>query len=244
MLDEGGLVMQETRSFNADDDSTFSIRTKEDADDYRYFPDPDLTPFVITESDIEKFRKEIPKLPEEWVNELVSDFQLPEYDARLMVEDPDLLKYYLSVTDTCKNYKAVSNFFIGPVKSYCNENGLDISSITIPPDHWKVLIGMIDDGRLNFSTAANKLLPVMMKDGSKDPVVLADELNIIQVSDSGNLEAWADEVLNKMPDKVNEFRKGKKGLIGLFVGEVKKISAGKADPKLTTEILLQKLNQS
>ena len=244
LLDEGRPVMQETRSFNADDDSTFSIRTKEDADDYRYFPDPDLTPFVITESDIEKFRKEIPKLPEEWVYELVADFQLPEYDARLMVEDPDLLKYYLFVTDTCKNYKAVSNFFIGPVKSYCNENGLDISSITIPPDHWKVLVGMIDDGRLNFSTAANKLLPVMMKDGTKDPVVLADELNIIQVSDSGNLEAWADEVLNKMPDKVNEFRKGKKGLIGLFVGEVKKISAGKADPKLTTEILLQKLNQS
>jgi aspartyl-tRNA(Asn)/glutamyl-tRNA(Gln) amidotransferase subunit B len=244
LLDEGRQVMQETRSFNADDDSTFSIRTKEDADDYRYFPDPDLTPFVITESDIEKFRKEIPKLPEEWVNELVADFQLPEYDARLMVEDPDLLKYYLSVTDTCKNYKAVSNFFIGPVKSYCNENGLDISSITIPPDHWKVLIGMIDDGRLNFSTAANKLLPVMMKDRTKDPVVLADELNIIQVSDSGNLEAWADAVLNKMPDKVNEFRKGKKGLIGLFVGEVKKISAGKADPKLATEILLQKLNQS
>ena len=244
LLDEGRQVMQETRSFNADDDSTFSIRTKEDADDYRYFPDPDLTPFVITDSDIEKFRSEIPTLPEEWVNELTTSFQLPEYDARLMVEDPDLLKYYLSVTDTCKNYKAVSNFFIGPVKSYCNENGLEINSITIHPDQWKLLIEMIDDGRLNFSTAANKLLPVMLKDSTKDPVTLADELNIIQVSDSGNLEAWADEVLNKMPDKVTEFRKGKKGLIGLFVGEVKKISAGKADPKLTTEILLQKLNQS
>ena len=244
LLDEGQQVMQETRSFNADDDSTFSIRTKEDADDYRYFPDPDLTPFIITDADIEKFRSEIPKLPEEWVNELVSGFQLPEYDARLMVEDPELLKYYLSVTGTCKNYKAVSNFFIGPVKSYCNENGLEISNIAIQPNQWKALIEMIDDGRLNFSTAANKLLPVMLKDSSKDPVSLANELNVLQVSDSGDLEAWADEVLRKMPDKVSEFRKGKKGLIGLFVGEVKKISAGKADPKLTTDILLQKLNQS
>ena len=236
--------MQETRSFNADDDSTFSIRTKEDADDYRYFPDPDLIPFIITESDLKKYREELPRLPEEWVNELITDFQLPEYDARILVEEPALLQYYISVTGTCKNYKAVSNFFIGPLKSYCNENSLDISEITISPAQWNRLVSMIDDGRLNFSTAANKLLPAMLKDSSRDPVDLANELNIIQVSDSGNLEAWADEVLKKMPDKVIEFRKGKKGLIGLFVGEVKKISSGKADPKLTTEILLQKLNQS
>ena len=244
LLDNGQQVMQETRSFNADDDSTFSIRTKEDADDYRYFPDPDLTPFIIADADLEKYRREIPRLPEEWVQVLISDFQLPEYDARILVEDPDLLKYYLSVIETSKHYKAISNFFIGPVKSYCNENGLEISSISISPAQWKMMVDMIDDGRLNFSMAANKLLPLLMKDGSKDPAALAEELNIIQVSDSGDLEAWADEVLKKMPDKVNEFRKGKKGLIGLFVGEVKKISAGKADPKLTTEILLKKLNQS
>ncbi len=163
LLDKGMEIVQETRSFNADDDSTFSIRTKEDADDYRYFPDPDLTPFVITEADLEKYRKEIPKLPEEWVNELISDFHLPEYDARILAEEPELLKYYLSVTGTCKNYKAVANFFIGPVKSYCNENGLEIDSVKISPAQWKILIDMIDDGRLNFSTAANKLLPALLK---------------------------------------------------------------------------------
>ncbi len=190
LLDSGQKVLQETRSFNADDDTTFSIRTKEDADDYRYFPDPDLAPFVITEADLEKYRNEIPRLPEEWVQVLMSDFHLPEYDARILAEEPELLKYYLSVTETCMNYKAVSNFFIGPVKSYCNDYGLDIGSIQITPAQWKNMIDMIDDGKLNFSMAATKLLPLLIKDNTRDPSLLAEELNIIQVSDSvrpGNL---------------------------------------------------------
>ena len=244
LLDRGEVVLQETRSFNADDDSTFSIRTKEDADDYRYFPDPDLTPFIITDADLEKFKKEIPQLPEEWVQSLLIDYQLPEYDARILVDDSDLLKYFISITDVCKQYKAVSNFLIGPVKSYCNENGVEIGEVNISPQQWKILVESIEEGRLNFSTAASRVLPLMIKDPSQDPMALAVEMNLIQVSDSGELASWVDEVLNKMPEKVVEFRKGKKGLIGLFVGEVKKISSGKADPKLTTEILLQKLNQS
>jgi len=244
LLDRGEIVLQETRSFNADDDSTFSIRTKEDADDYRYFPDPDLTPFIITDADLEKYKKEIPQLPEEWVHSLLNDYQLSEYDARILVEDPDLLKYFISITDVCKQYKAVSNFLIGPVKSYCNENGVEIGEIKISPQQWKILVESIDEGKLNFSTVSSKLLPLLIKNPEQDPMALALKMNLIQVSDSGELATWVDEVLNKMPEKVVEFRKGKKGLIGLFVGEVKKISSGKADPKLTTEILLQKLNQS
>jgi aspartyl-tRNA(Asn)/glutamyl-tRNA(Gln) amidotransferase subunit B len=161
-----------------------------------------------------------------------------------LVEDPDLLKYFISITGVCNQYKAVSNFLIGPVKSYCNENGVDISDIKISPQQWKTLVESIENGKFNFSTAAGKILPLLIKEPGQDPLALASKLNLIQVSDSGELTTWVDEVLNKMPEKVIEFRKGKKGLIGLFVGEVKKISSGKADPKLTTEILLQKLNQS
>ncbi len=244
LLDSGAPVMQETRSFNADDDSTFSIRTKEDADDYRYFPDPDLTPFIITDEDLKRYQSEIPMLPEEWIHTLLQDYQLSEYDARILVEEPELLKYYLSITSVCKQYKAVSNFLIGPVKSYCNENSLDITSILIMPGHWKILVDMVDNARINFSVAASRLIPLMIQDPSTDPADIAAQHNLFQVSDSGELETWVDEVLKKMPEKVNEFRKGKKGLIGLFVGEVKKISSGVADPKMTTEILLQKLNQS
>jgi aspartyl-tRNA(Asn)/glutamyl-tRNA(Gln) amidotransferase subunit B len=244
LLLKGETIVQETRGFDADRELTYSIRTKEDADDYRYFPDPDLTPFVITDAHIERYRDELPALPEEWVNRLITEFGLPEYDARVLTEDNELVNYFAAIADQCSNYKAVSNWLIGPVKSYCNENAFHIHDVNIDPGQWAKLIGMIDAGKLNFSSAASRLFPALASSNGADPEQLATELNMIQVSDSADLNTWVDEVLSKNPDKVIEFRKGKKGLIGLFMGEVKKLSKGKADPRLTNDILLQKLNQS
>jgi aspartyl-tRNA(Asn)/glutamyl-tRNA(Gln) amidotransferase subunit B len=244
LLDRGEAILQETRGFDADREVTYSIRTKEDADDYRYFPDPDLTPFIVTDHQIEQYRRELPVLPEEWVNKLIREYQLTEYDARILAEDNELVNYFLAITAETKNYKAVSNWLIGPVKQYCNENNLNLDSIHITPAQWAKLIGMLDSGKLSFSAAASKLFPVLVTQAGADPEDLAQQLNMIQVSDQSDINAWADEVINAMPDKVIEFRKGKKGLIGLFMGEVKKLSKGKADPRLANEILLQKLNQS
>jgi aspartyl-tRNA(Asn)/glutamyl-tRNA(Gln) amidotransferase subunit B len=244
LLLKGETIVQETRGFDADREVTYSIRTKEDADDYRYFPDPDLTPFVITDAHIERYRDELPALPEEWVNRLITEYGLPEYDARVLTEDNELVNYFAAIADQCSNYKAVSNWLIGPVKSYCNENAFHIHDVNIDPGQWAKLIGMIDAGKLNFSAAASRLFPALASSNGADPEQLATELNMIQVSDSADLNTWVDEVLSKNPDKVIEFRKGKKGLIGLFMGEVKKLSKGKADPRLTNDILLQKLNQS
>jgi aspartyl-tRNA(Asn)/glutamyl-tRNA(Gln) amidotransferase subunit B len=244
LLVNGETIVQETRGFDADREITYSIRTKEDADDYRYFPDPDLTPFIVTDAHIERYRTELPVLPEEWVNKLVSEYGLPEYDARVLTEDNELVNYFAAIAEQCKHYKAISNWLIGPVKSYCNENGLHIHDVNINPSQWAKLIAMIDEGKLNFSAAASKLFPALESSNGKDPELLATELNMIQVSDSSDINAWVEEVLNMHPDKVTEFRKGKKGLIGLFMGEVKKLSRGKADPRLTNDILLQKLNQS
>ena len=243
-LEKGEDILQETRGFNADHDSTYSIRVKEDADDYRYFPDPDLTPFIVTREHLETYKALLPTLPEEWVQKLIHQYQLPEYDARILCEDQELVSYFEKLLPECHNTKALANWLIGPVKSYCNENNLGWSSVKIEPAVWATLIGMIDDGKLNFSTAAQKILPLLMQNGSADPVEIANRLNIIQVSNASDIHAWVDEVLSKMQDKVQEYRKGKKGLIGLFVGEVKKVSKGKADPKLTNEILIEKLNQS
>jgi aspartyl-tRNA(Asn)/glutamyl-tRNA(Gln) amidotransferase subunit B len=244
LLLKGETIVQETRGFDADREVTYSIRTKEDADDYRYFPDPDLTPFVITDAHIERYRDDLPALPEEWVNRLVTEFGLTEYDARVLTEDNELVNYFAAIADRCSNYKAVANWLIGPVKSYCNENAFHIHDVNIDPSQWSKLISMIDEGKLNFSAAASRLFPALAASNGADPEQLATELNMIQVSDSADLNTWVDEVLSKNPDKVIEFRKGKKGLIGLFMGEVKKLSKGKADPRLTNDILLQKLNQS
>jgi aspartyl-tRNA(Asn)/glutamyl-tRNA(Gln) amidotransferase subunit B len=169
---------------------------------------------------------------------------LTEYDARVLTEDNELVNYFHSITEKSTHYKAIANWLLGPVKSYCNENGFHIHDVNINPDQWAKLIAMIDEGKLNFSAAASKLFPVLASSNGADPGQLATELNMIQVSDSSDINAWVDEVLSMNPDKVTEFRKGKKGLIGLFMGEVKKLSRGKADPRLTNDILLQKLNQS
>jgi aspartyl-tRNA(Asn)/glutamyl-tRNA(Gln) amidotransferase subunit B len=243
-LESGEKIVQETRGWDEDKQKTFSQRLKENSHDYRYFPDPDLTPFTVTDTDMERYRSMLPVLPEEWVQRLIQEYQLPEYDARLLAEDQDLLTYFSSVVNISGHPKAVANWLIGPVKSYCNEFDLAWSEVLISPSQWKVLIELVEEGKLNFSGAAQKLLPMLMKDQHADVESLAISMNMIQVNNASDIHAWVDAVINNMPDKVQEFRKGKKGLIGLFVGEVKKLSKGKADPKITNDILLEKLNQS
>lgn len=242
--ERGEAIVQETRGFDADTDTTHSIRLKEDAEDYRYFPDPDITPFTLTEADIGRYRAELPVLPEEWVEKLMKEYGLPEYDARMLSDDHELIAYFSSVVPGCGNAKALANWLLGPVRSCCHENGMGWTDMGISTAQWSSLIGMTDEGKVSFSAAAQRILPLMMKDPKADPLQLATELNMIQVSDSGDIHAWVDEVLSRMQDKVAEYRKGKKGLLGLFVGEVKKLSKGKADPKVTNDILLEKLNAS
>ena len=242
LLEKGETIAQETRGFDADKEITYSIRTKEDADDYRYFPDPDLTPFIVTEKDIEGYRAALPMLPEEWVNKLVQEFGLTEYDARVLTEDKDLLDYFSSIAAVSTHYKAIANWLLGPAKSYGNENGVSVSSIQISPKQWAALVELVQQGKMSFSAAATKLFPALIENPTSDPEALATQMNLLQTSDSNELEAWVDDVLQSMPDKVDEYKKGKKGLIGLFMGEVKKRSKGKADPKLTNDILISKLN--
>jgi aspartyl-tRNA(Asn)/glutamyl-tRNA(Gln) amidotransferase subunit B len=244
LISTNGIIVQETRGFNADNDTTYSIRVKEDAEDYRYFPDPDLTPFMVTEEEKKKFRSELPVLPEEWINKLTNEYHLSEYDARILTDDHELISYFSFTLEQCKHPKALTNWLIGPVRSYCNDHGLTWKDLTITPGQWEKLITMTEEGKLSFSAAASKLLPLLMKDRAADPETIAGSLNIIQDSNADDIHAWVDQVINGMPEKVSEYRKGKKGLIGLFVGEVKKLSKGKADPKMTNEILLEKLNQS
>ena len=235
-------IVQETRGFNADNDTTYSIRTKEDADDYRYFPEPDLTPFIITPERIENYRMQLPTLPEEWVAQLMERYLLPEYDARIITEDESHIQFFIAISNYTKAYKAIANWMIGPLKSYCNEHLCSFSSISISPKNWAALIEMIEEGKLSFSVAVAKIFPKLIENPNLSPETLAVELNLLQVSDTNDIDAWVEAVLLNMPEKVIEFKKGKKGLIGLFVGEVKKISNGKADPKVSTELLLRKLN--
>ena len=240
LVEKGERIVQQTRSFDADHDTTFAIRDKEEANDYRYFPEPDLTPFQLTETFITGIHSKLPALPEALIQKYKS-LGLSEYDAGQLCDEKATSSYFEQAIRYSKNYKAIVNWMFGPLRQVLNENSISFDELTITPKTLAALIAIIDEARVNFSVASLKVLPVLLANPEKEPLQVAMELNLIQVSGSADIEAWVNEVLAKMPDKVAEYKKGKKGLIGLFVGEIKKASKGKADPKIATQILEEKL---
>jgi aspartyl-tRNA(Asn)/glutamyl-tRNA(Gln) amidotransferase subunit B len=239
----GETIIQQTRSFDADAGTTFALRSKEEANDYRYFADPDLPAFKITDAFLQAVKQSIPALPEELIEKYTGILKLPDYDARVICDDKETADYFEQLIKETSHYKAAANWLLGPVKSYLNEHNVAMSKLLVEPKKLAQLIQLVDEGKVNFSTASSRIFPELIKQPAADPLQLAIDLNLIQNSDSEDLSRWVQEALAKMPDKVAEYKKGKKGLIGLFVGEVKKISKGKADPKLTNQLLLEQLER-
>lgn len=242
LVERGEKIVQQTRSFDANSDTTFAIREKEEANDYRYFPDPDLVPFFINQSTIETIKKTMPILPNVLKQKLQHTYGLSRYDAHQLCEDKYTVSFFEATAAQCHYFKAIANWILGPLKQYLNEQGIDFSQLTLQPKTLCGIIQLIEDGKVNFSTAANKLLPALIATNA-NPAITAENMGIIQVSDNDAIVNWVQQVVNAMPEKVLEYKKGKKGLIGLFVGEVKKISKGKADPKTTTILLEKMLNE-
>jgi aspartyl-tRNA(Asn)/glutamyl-tRNA(Gln) amidotransferase subunit B len=243
MLEEGGTIQQQTRSFDADKGTTFAMRTKEEANDYRYFPDPDLPPFTVSEDWVSQIRSNLPALPEQRMEKYAAELQLSLYDAKQLTEEKEMADYFEKAILHTSEYKAVANWLLGPVRSYMNDHNLSMSELRLEPASLAELIAIVESGKISFSLAAARVLPVILTSPGKGPMQVINELNLLQTSDTGAVQAWVDEVLEKMPEKVSEYRKGKKGLMGLFVGEVKKISKGKADLKLVNDMLNEKLNK-
>lgn len=242
MLENGERIVQQTRSFDASTDTTFAIRDKEEANDYRYFAEPDLAPFHLTESFITSVEQSLPALPQALMDKYMHQLHLSEYDAAQLCMDKETATYFESLIQHTTHYKAAANWINGPVKFHLNEHKIAPGAFPLQPERLAGLIHIVEEGKVSFSVASTKLMHAMMDNPTATAAELATTLNLLQVSDTGELEAWVNAVLEKMPDKVNEYRKGKKGLTGLFVGEVKKLSKGKADPKAVTELLEKKLN--
>ena len=242
ILDAGQAVLQETRGFDSDRESTFSIRVKEDADDYRYFPDPDLPPLAIGPDFIDRMKEAMPELPEEVYVRFVGEYRLTDYDARQLCEDKDLCDAFLKALPNPDLAKPLANWMLGPVRSHLNAQVLDWSSLPISRDSWAGLIGLVESGSLGFSAASHRILPLLLEGDHRRPEDIARDLDLLQDAGEAQIESWVEEVLAQMPEKVTEYRKGKKGLIGLFTGEVRKKSRGKADPEMTRELLMKKLN--
>ena len=241
LIESGGAVVQQTRGFNPADGSTAPLRSKEFAHDYRYFPEPDLPPVIITQERIDSIHAEMPPLPNELFERFTAQYGLSVYDARVLTDEREIALFYLALTELTKNYKAAANWVMGEVKSYLNQNACHIDDFPVSVKNIAEIIALVDADKIS-SSGAKKLFEAMIAQSGETALALAEKLQLLQNSDSGQLKQWAKAALAKYPQKVDEYRNGKKGILGLFMGEVMKMSGGQADPKATTAILTELLN--
>ena len=240
LLEAGESFTSETRSFDATSGTTFSLRSKEAANDYRYFPEPDLPPFRVKADAIEKIKANMPALPRELFAKFTKELGLSDYDARNLTDSKETARYFSEVISQNVAAKAAANWILGPVKGYLNEEALDWNGLNLSPKKLAELIALVDSGKISFTAASMQVFPELLKDPEKSPESIAIEKDIIQESNDDFLESIAKEVLEAWPDKVAEYQSGKKGVLGLFMGDLMKKSKGKADPKKASAIL-QKL---
>ncbi len=243
ITESGAAILQQTRSFDANNDTTFSIRDKEDANDYRYFPDPDLAPFQLTDKYINDIQSAMPILPIALKKSWRESYALSDYDIDQLCEHKEEADFYTIWTKQTTHYKAAANWIMGPIREYLNETGTNYEQLVLSIPYLVELLELVDSHQLNFSVASGKVFKAIMQE-AQSPTEYAIKNNLVQTLSNDEIEKWVNQVLMNHPEKVNEYKKGKKGLIGLFAGEVKKLSQGKADPKVAIQILEQKLNQS
>ena len=237
---KGETILQQTRGFDENTFASFAIRTKEDEDDYRYFPEPDLPPFVITEAFIESVRAQMPPMPGEIKKGLVLDFKLTDYDAAQIAGDTELAEYFFQLSQLTPNHKSAANWTIGPVKNYLMSE--DRNEAGPAPASVARLIELIDQGKISYGIASQKLFPALIKDPGLHIENYIEENRLFIQTSQNEIDEWIDSALGKYSQKIGEYKKGKKGLISLFVGEVMKLSKGQADAQLVTKKIVEKLN--
>ena len=238
VIEEGGTIDQETRLFDIKKNETRSMRSKEDAHDYRYFPDPDLLPLELSDEFIKDLKKNIPELPDEKKKRFIGKFKLSPYEANILVSDIETSKYFEEVINK-SDVKLSTNWITGELFALLNEKNLEISQSPITAKNLSKLINLIKDGIISGKIA--KSVFEIMAEGDKDPQKIIEEKGLKQQNDPKELEKLIDKVINDNQDKVKEYKSGKEKLFGFFVGQAMKVSDGKANPQLVNEILKKKL---
>lgn len=243
LIEAGESIAGETRSFDAVKDITFSLRSKENANDYRYFPEPDLQPVYITQEYINEMKAAMPTLPAALFNTYTKEYMLSEYDALQIIDSKEIAAYFDELIKHTSNYKSAANWLMGPVRAFINERALRFSEFTLTPEKIAGIIALIDSGKISNAAASQRLFPELATHPSKNAEQVAAELDLLQNSDSSELQGLIDQALSKFPEKITEYKNGKIGLLGLFVGEVMKLSKGKADPKLLNQLVKETLEK-
>lgn len=241
IIEDGGHIDQNTLNFDAATGETSVLRSKEMANDYRYFPEPDLLPVQISEEQLENIRKSMPALPNQLFEKYTRELNLSDYDAGVIIAEKDLSDYFEELISHTGNYKSAANWMMGAVRSYLNENNLTAGQLVLKPKALAGLIDLVDTGKVNNTIAVQKIFPELLKGGDATAEQIATRLNLMISNDSNEVEQFIKAAVAKFPDKVKEYQKGKKGVLGLFMGEIMKSSKGKIDPQKTNQLLIKAL---
>jgi len=239
VLEDGGQVIQETRLWNPDKNKTVSMRGKEDAHDYRYFPDPDLLPLVIDDAWIDEVKENLPELPDEKKKRFITEYSLPEYDASVLTSARELADYFEICLETFSKPKPVSNWIMGSLLALLNSEGKAIKDSPVSAPDLAELLKLVDNDVISGKTAKD-VFDEMAKTG-KAPKQIVEEKGLVQMSDQSDIEEIVSQVLSASPEEVEAYRNGKKKLMGFFVGQVMKKTKGRANPKMVNELLGKKL---
>jgi aspartyl-tRNA(Asn)/glutamyl-tRNA(Gln) amidotransferase subunit B len=235
----GGKIIQSTLNFDADKGTTSPMRSKEEANDYRYFPDPDLQPIEISDAWLAEIKSAMPPLPKELAKQLVSTLGISVVDATIIAHDIDVYTYLLAALPVVNNKKSAVNWLNGGIRALLNEKGIGIAAFTVLPAQLAAVINLVDDKKISQQNALQQLIPVLVAEDNVFDV--AARLNLLIVEDSDEISSYITEVLSKFEPQVQAYKGGKKGVLGLFVGEVMKLAKGKADAKKVSDLIIEKL---
>ena len=242
-IEAGEKIFQETRTFEATKGITIVMRTKEGASDYRYFPEPDLPPLQITESFIESVKAQMPALPKVLFDKFTNTYGLSAYDAGVLTESKDLAEYFENLLKHTGNIKSAANWVMVHIKGYLNDQAIDIKDFVLQPAKIAEIITLIDGNKISNSVASQNVFPAMLNEHHKSALEIAESLNLLQDNNSDELQKQIDQAIAMYPEKVIEYKAGKVSLVGLFMGEVMKLSKGKADPKMASKLVKETLDK-
>jgi aspartyl-tRNA(Asn)/glutamyl-tRNA(Gln) amidotransferase subunit B len=242
VVETGGTVSQETRGFDALKGITISMRSKEAANDYRYFPEPDLQPIFVGQEHIEAIKVEMPALPRELYLKYTEQFGLSEYDATILVDNKYIALYFEEILLNTAHIKMAANFLMGEIKGYLNQRVLEITEFPLKPASIADLINLIEAGKVSYSVASSKIFPAMFDNQTLSALELATKLNVLQESDENSLVNYINQVIEGNPAEIQRYISGEKQLVGFLMGQLMKISHGKADPKQANPLLRKVLD--
>jgi aspartyl-tRNA(Asn)/glutamyl-tRNA(Gln) amidotransferase subunit B len=240
-IENGEKIVQETRLWEEGSQRTISMRVKEGSSDYRYFPEPDLGPIEVAPEQLEEWRSQLPELPYQKRHRYEEELGLSAYDARVLTDDRAIAEYFEAAIAAKANPKLAANWIMGDISAYLNNGHLSITQLALKPETLAELIGLIEDGTISNKIGKDVLPELLQSGGSAKELI--EKKGLIQISDVGAIESAIDAVLAANPNELEQYRGGKTKLLGFFVGKVMKETGGRADPKLTNQLLAKKLNQ-